>query len=116
MRQHISIEQLNELSEKGRDRLRKWCIKKNYYEWIDISMPSALVKTPSTIKKKIRPLSIGRMIEFLDEHSHAGHEFWIDIIDEWQWDAEALWNESNNTKHLELCDALWEACKEVLEK
>ncbi len=109
MKQHITVKQLKELSDFGKGKLRKWWgkgkQKKNAYWWTD--------------KLNLPLLSIGQMIEFLDEQSgedissyseRAGNvhtvgkpwHHWFTI----HWDKE----------YDELCDALWEAVKEISEK
>jgi len=109
MKQHITDKQLKEVIGKGYQRLYEWATKfpRNY--------------TPN--------LSIGQMIEFLDEH-------WIKLEQEFDKDdddkgeftdrclyrcADGCWHvddpvDNNQGEHFELCDALWEAVKEVLEK
>ena len=104
MRQHISIEQWNELSEKGKETLKKWgkkygldeiCGECHYgNEWWG---------------NKINPLSIGQLIEFLDENN-------ILAVDE---NALLLLpvvrDNSKGGLRENICDALWEAVKEILE-
>ncbi len=82
MKQYITIEQLNELSEKGYKKYRVW-----FYEG------AFRFSTPL--------MNIGQMIEFLD-----GKALW----------AIELVQRDEATKKDELCDVLWEAVKEVLEK
>lgn len=96
MKQHITIDQLKELSEKGKER---------YYGWVDNHVE---IGRPRDIF-----LSIGQMIEFIKE---SGGSMSITLWDE-GW--TVTWN---NNKGLvepmfydELCDALWEAMKQVLE-
>lgn len=83
MKQHITQKQLEELDEFDRIKIKNQC------------------------------LSIGQMIEFLDE------EYGSWKLDSWQ-DWEIVNTQENKNivlaKNDELCDALWEAVKEVLEK
>lgn len=79
MKQHITAKQRDELSEEGGNTLRHWVLSKGYV--LDTK------------------LSIGQMIEFLDEHNER--KYWM-----------ADYVGDNKT----LCDALWEACKEILEE
>ena len=91
MRQHISPAQLDELSEKGKERLAKWQEKKYGRELYD---PFGLGWMPEE-------MNIGQMIEFL------GDDYPMSMI-------------KNNEKVLryyktkELTDALWSATKEIL--
>ncbi|MCR4313548.1 MAG: hypothetical protein NUV58_04830 [Candidatus Roizmanbacteria bacterium] len=122
MKQYIEISQLTELSDKGKDRLRKWCENKLYFEYRDTSMPSDPVKNPSSIIKEIIPLSIGQMIEFLDEQNKGWKFDWR--IEFKEFSAVSLvdygievWYPANKkmVEKYNLCDALWEAVKEILE-
>lgn len=97
MKQHITVEQLNELSEKGRVALRRWTLARFpetrgvYVEWVRTSPPLPL-------------LSIGQMIEFLDQY----------ILDE-ILSPNQVGECEGFIKKEKLCDTLWEAVKEVLE-
>jgi len=171
MKQHITLKQLNELSEKGKKRLKKWWKPKegdwvytpDWYEdepiyakdanWdygkiydedgkqIGISAPTPEIKRWKKVKQKgyewlygitdedgdlisvgkadLPLLSIGQMIEFLDEN--VGHPHWeferSHGIDSHGWEIEiwGIMEEDNFRKGgRELCDALWEAVKELL--
>ena len=67
MKQHITPEQLNELSDKSKDKLRKWWkpevgdINQDGHAYV-VSHKSELFKKT----KDLPLLSIGQMIEFLD--------------------------------------------------
>lgn len=127
MKQHIIIEQLHELSEKGRERLRKWwnwekrdlfyCFiqKKTWaigeFNWEktkDIDHPC---------EKDLPLLSIGQMIEFLGEKKKDIHIERTDSVDVWTistcYDYDKEWKFGEDKK--ELCDALFTAVKEILE-
>ena len=172
MKQHITVEQLNELSEKGKKRLQKWWKPKNgdfvvfkqinaqeefLLTGIDDNHASMLWFCPSEptdssyasgkskiveneyavaivdgnndeyaeyhkyseIKNILPLLSIGQMIEFLDEHykwkkyfSMTHHGLWSIIDGSYTQPLEGrcAWGKG------ELCDALWIGVKEVLEK
>ena len=91
MKQHITVDQLDELSVEGRGKLANWCFENGYP-----------VNATQDLSKLF--LSIGQMVEFLDDKSNlvnSGCHGFKEI----QWDGGK-----------ELCDALWEACKKVLEK
>lgn len=113
MKQYITIEQLNELSYDAKRALRKWW-KPKLGDWYVCEHP-AWSKTPALAtykhhawksKRGYPLLSIGQMIEFLNEHpekfdlSKRGQ--WGDGYFDFNWDGE-------------LCDMLWEQVKEVLE-
>lgn len=87
MKQHITVEQLNELSEKGKETLLLWCIEHRYYE------------TLNPIRDAIIPLlSIGQMIEYLDEYKPIYRT--------------KMWKE---IRAYRMCNQLWEAVKEILK-
>lgn len=139
MKQHITDEQLGELSNKGKNRLRKWWKPKHgdlYYPigrfhlGMDIKKieESAKIRKkilgtreildivdklhPSKIEKDSMPLlSIGQMIEFLE---HKGGNF--QIFHNIRSDNQICDWIVRGHKSQELCDALWEAVKEVLEE
>lgn len=115
MKQHISIDQLNELSDKGRDAFEKYVLSKK--------LPYA-----ATDKNILQPLlSIGQMIEFLDEHGEfiGGHvsgdesQIWKDdrgwALAHLRSDILMGYLRESSDQHKELCDALWMATKNVLE-
>jgi len=103
MKQHITPDDIQQLSEEG---------QANYLKYFAGKDDSELVGNISG--KIIHPLlSIGQMIEFLDErvkclscmkNQQEGADEWI----------VAYVNYLHKNK--ELCDALWEACKSVLEE
>ena len=115
MKQHISTKQLNELSEKGKKRLKKWWKPETMMELVtdgDKAIVGMYIPELEANGIKVWPLlSIGQMIEFLDENSkflcilnckdHWEVGYSIDHPD---WDG------------IELCDALWMPTKEILEK
>jgi len=90
MKQHITIDQLNELSEKGTSRLIHWVEDHGYANggWTKAGL-----------------LSIGQMIEFLGEKEAFDDDWQGSIILPCRFDEVDR-----------LCDALWEVVKEVLEK
>lgn len=85
MKQHITVEQLNELGDKREDKLIEW-------------------RDRTKQEQKSLLLSIGQMIEFL---SKDGLWKYPPLVYDKAGD-EAI--EINK-----LCDALWEAVKKVLE-
>lgn len=94
MKQHITKEQLDELNDKEKEKLRNW-----WFEHIQ-----------RTIRQDFPTLlSIGQMIEFLDDN-----KMWLTI--ERLNDGWGLFEDPRGRyDHVELCDALFEVVKEVLE-
>jgi len=108
MKQHITIEQLEELTLEQRMKIGRW-----------------LFPPSQVLTHEIPLLSIGQIIEYLDEKmpiSMIGHQ------SEWHG-GKWYWNGGEIPKELtersledslktyqaeELCDALWEAVKETL--
>ncbi len=111
MKQYISPEQLNELSDEGKRKLK---------EYQDFNY---MGKIPSS-ERKLLALSIGEMIEFLDTNLEV-----VNISKYVEKDAPAdnniwwngciakifTWSSVSYYKAEELCDALWKAVKLVLE-
>lgn len=122
MKQHISVEDLEMLTEEGKSKLREWC------------------KTCRSLQDEIfeggydpdsMNLSIGQLIEFLDEHDGNVVEsieqykniYWSVVISnkysasDTKWlnkDGEEVFSKMFHSN--ELCDALWDACVEVLNE
>lgn len=102
MKQHITAEQLNELSEKGKKKLRKW--SQNLDSSFDLTEDN---------DNGLPLLSIGQMIEFLQQHHLKTDPMNMTIT----YSSSLLsWWFKDEKQYRELCDALWEAVKEVLEK
>ncbi len=105
MKQNITLDQLNELSEKGCKSLAHWLstkatsvddLKENW-KWTHVHGYT------------IPLLSIGQMIEYLsekyrEERTEYLHSMWPEWWENFDCDPEYL------------CDILWEAVKEILEK
>jgi phage-related protein len=83
MKQHITQKQHLELNKDQSDYLLGWMSNRGYYDCGEVN------------------LTIGIMIEFLDEHNAINIDLWKEIY----------------YKHeiVGICDALWEAVKEVLK-
>ncbi len=85
MKQHISLEQQNELSDQAYQKLLRWCLKREWkHEEIVWGRHDGECRGGANLSEYL--LTIGQMIEFLE----FGRED-------------------------ELCDALWEAVKEKLK-
>lgn len=114
MKQHITPQQQEELSKKGMKHYDVW-YREHYAPYAEDDV-YVYEDDKGITQYQFPPLSIGQMIEFLDEHASQfvldygtsefgeGQKHWRLIFDENQYECD------------ELCDALWEACKEVLEK
>lgn len=140
MKQHIAPEQLQELSEEQKERLRRWWVVREgdrFFakgKWEDIAGESALgcvesydFDGESWDKKDCLPLlSVGQCIELLEEkypngisfHSDWGDcsEVWIVLVQDTQGDdpPDSFIDRITITRDHELIDALWQAVKEVL--
>src|SRR5690348_12102203 len=115
MKQHITVKQLNELSDNSKDKLRKsikifpgdfylgnyWDKKTEYIHDNNETPPD---------KSSLPIPSIGQMIKFLDEEYNKNNRFSLSI--ERTNNGWCLWESDNFTG--ELCDALWEAVKESI--
>lgn len=122
MKQHITVEQFNELSKKG---------KKTFWEWINSRRWMAIPEGKGYLDYFPMPLlSIGQMIEFLDEHGYApnitkykkGTKIYSTVCTTDCYEVFLYWGDSGNLDQnivrvkKELCDALWSAVKDILEK
>lgn len=103
MKQNITLKQLNELSDEQIFKLNKWMIDKEYYK------PNKLDKTRIVnSKRKVgMNISIGQMIEFIDEHDPMKNT------------VLGLWHEEHLTsgaefEDVELIDWLWMEMEETL--
>ena len=129
MKQHITVEQLNELSEKGKEKLGKWW-KPIVGDWFDDDgymriIPDDETKGAFVLNSFHTPLlSIGQMIKFLDEHRSKDMKYYWGVAHV-ETPSENVWyvgddgqDELSRTKHesKDLCNVLWGAMKEVLEK
>jgi hypothetical protein len=96
---------LNELSEQALDTLiERWEKELGYKIQID---PENLAEN----------MTIGRMIEFLDEKSDTVFNF--DGVEKKNEVTEKFWRVAHGERLIEkdeLCDALWSACRELLKK
>ncbi len=110
MKQRITLDQLNELSPNGQKKLLEWEIEHGY-------APEDTARSEHLEKNYLlREPNIGQMIEFLDEHGDfiyskqgSGNEYLY-------WTTRERGKKQNKHMRKELCDTLWKAVKEVLEK
>lgn len=123
MKQHITPEQLNELTEDQKVKYDKW-YRSKYAPMADDDLYIYTSEDGTVKRYDLPPLSIGQMIEFLDEHIEGlditgrrmYESFLIDISDNTMvWD---IWGGEWSSIEDEpvLCDALWEAVKSVLDR
>ena len=121
MKQHITEKQYNELSPKQKKIWHKWAVKrgytmqkvyKHYYYKYD--------KREFGKEMLLGFPSIGEMIEFLVEKQlKLYRDIHIEMLhNRWQISTcyDEKWVFEEDAEKGELCDALWYACKEVLEK
>jgi hypothetical protein len=111
MKQHITVEQLKELSDKGFDNLNKWVFRNLTKDAnkVPIKYLGKVEDYHLTTTEDEYLLSIGQMIEFL------GEDWFYHLFnggDCNSGDCGSVYKDYNG----ELCDALWYAVKEVLEK
>ena len=104
MKQHLTLEQLNELSQEHKAKL----FKKLFPEIVSQTNPTGSIWKIYDINYKY--LTIGQMIEFLKDEVgfnldySSSDDTWGVIIGQYEKGGK------------ELCDSLWLACKVVLEK
>jgi hypothetical protein len=128
MKQHITEKQLNELSKEAKEGLSLWWDKRTNVSIEDEQSTCKITYYPDFLKRTPL-LSIGQMIEFLDEHRktilyitklECGHNNFV-----WSTGSfSCIGNHTQDKKEskrlhdagVELCDSLWEAVKEVLNK
>ncbi len=112
MKQEITIEQFNELPNDKMQKLNKWQAEKGYLKLYD---PGGVNSIPQVY---YLPMTIGMMIEFLDE-SDCNHK--IKYIEDNQYN-HVLEGFVAPTKYTfgigwnnDLCDSLWEFVKVELK-
>lgn len=109
MKQHITSDQLNELSDKAKNKLWKMA-EPHDYEFNEMGANVCnrcgnFQSIPDFPGKCLPLLSIGQMIEFLVDNNSPMIKNDMGTIGSFEWVAGSE----------ELCDDLWEAVKEVLE-
>ena len=120
MKQHITPEQLDELSLDQKSKLNSWMRKHNYSNYAVVAPITFRMKT--AIGWVITTPSIGQMIEFLQYNGKLGQILYL-----LTWTgATAAWRVTNEKgvpsqidgrpDFKELCDTLWESVKKELEK
>ena len=146
MKQHITVKQLNELSEKGKERLREWWkpelgdkfVQKHYHEQKKKVIEQVFVEcdgwhcsncegdTPYSGKLDLPLLSIGQMIEFLDNQNEIEDSETLNLFTDYDsghvkcWVIQKLNFKGDQiycfaSHKANLCDVLWEAVRQVLK-
>lgn len=144
MKQYIDVEQLNELSDKAKERLREWWKPKDgdlYAHFIDkdFKMYGLHIYQGSTSKSELWHimdgtdpdsfartqgsyplLSIGQMIELIDENDVGEWGIHNQAGDGWTISSNNLYAPQyyipqHGTDSDSVCDCLWEAVKYILE-
>jgi hypothetical protein len=130
MKQRITVEQLQELTEEQKQRLREWWKPEPGDIMLDIKMgcletlveggngKAIIEHIKSDSKARFLPLlSIGQMIELIESKDDCINITKlltdIDHKELWGWET-ALRHLRKSSCDIELCDALWQIVKEVL--
>ncbi len=132
MKQYITIDQLNELDEQQMIKIRDWYVvqdgdpiaykmnsrQKYWYKDIVYNDPEYgyLWEPGSKLTRKWECplLTIGQMIEFLKDNKKEVTIYDpVFDYDNNRWLVRTSGDDENN-RNKNLCDALWESCKEVL--
>lgn len=121
MKQYIAVEQLNGLSDSGKEKLREWWkFNQSMADWyFDGEFVRAVLDDVGKVRAVVEGyplLSIGQMIEFLV--GVYGKRVDLDQYKDWN-NPDADWRvEAKHMTYMdkELCDALWQATKEILEE
>ena len=115
MKQHITTEQLKELSKKGLKKYQKYLNSLEYvdvYKYLYMGRAGKRIDFTKEETDTLPVLSIGQMIEFLDEED--------DYFKTWYRQGKSKISKECRTFEwlydTELCNALWEAVKEVLNE
>lgn len=97
MKQHITIEQFQELPNKLQNTLYEWSYDKQYGVYEDVD------------DWNTKLLTIGQMIEFIV--SRTGYVYIVRSDAQFSF----YWSANNNTGN-DCCDMLWKTVKEILSK
>lgn len=120
MKQQISSEQLQELTEEQKERLREWWKPQMWHQMIDnkgLYYLGFQTKDIEADKENLLPLlSIGQMIDFIDGEREELWSFREKMLTPYKEDAYWRVRGIDNLEFSgnSLCDALWEAVKYLL--
>lgn len=113
MKQRITVDQLNELTDQQKEKLREWWKPKKYDLYIDFTNRTVAKETYVCMvhhekwPNEVPLLSIGQMIEILrQKHAHQ-----LTVI---FWNMAYCQEDEEWSSTDELCDCLWEVVKAVL--
>jgi hypothetical protein len=110
MKQRITQEQLDTLSDQQRYRYATWCDPKDELDWPWSS--HGVIR-----KGKLPLLTIGQLIEFIVDHTKE--RGWLHIqtpSERCGWRIECKYVDFDEDDTLELVDALWSAVKVILSE
>ena len=113
MKQHITPDDLAQLSQGQREKLIEWFKSKDYFP--QFTQPTMMLESFDTLFARV--LGIGQMIEFLQENWNDWYMSYQDTTCNWYVRLGYLPDiEKPRLEYCEeeLTDALWEAVKEVL--
>ncbi len=123
MKRRITVEQLQELTEEQQQRLREWWKPQLYDVFIEILIDDEIIEgsiereTYEPSKEALPLLDIGQMIELLEEKKMVTESLdikapkgLINIYSVWYGNGDF----PKKYESKELCDALWQAVKQVL--
>lgn len=110
MKQHISFDQFKELPHLKQSELFDWMLRHGYAKVKD----KRDKRIPIEVVSEMDLPTIGQMIEFLNENKIG--KFEMGIKECWFVDIDLIPMVGLVINQGELCDALWKAVKQVLEK
>lgn len=133
MKQNITLDQLNELSEKGKEKLFKWMDEHGYVQRSSHHYP---INWDEKLKGEEENVympepSIGQLIEFLSDHANIVNPTQgrkrilittasLGFLPEEDWKVNVGYPYQQMAdgakKSSELCDVLWEWTKQILEQ
>lgn len=108
MKKYITYEQFNELKTIEKSTWFDWSLKKGYANKIKDNWSGGI---NTVVESEMQMPNIGQMIEFLEEHIKYNGCFYYGTED---LDRAIEGLNFNIQWKEELCDALWERVKEVL--
>lgn len=108
MKQHVTKEQFNECSDAVKQRWNEYAVQRGFIRLVKKNDPEMFATI--TYAEMDLP-TIGQMIEFLNEN--VKHFSIMKNQDESEW---LIGYVNYLYRNKDLCDSLWEAVKEVLNK
>jgi hypothetical protein len=110
MKQRITLTQFNRLNKKQKEKIIKW--SRTCKSFMDEIQEGGY--DPNYIL-----LNIGEMIEFIIDNERKECDIFIERVIKWRFEGDhgIIWGSERGTlEYDELCDALWEAVKVVLNE